>query len=50
MGSLSSKNWGVKYLLCVIDVCLVQTVERWKKVKNGLIEIVYEFNLKPNKL
>ena len=20
MGSLSSKNWGAKYLLCVIDV------------------------------
>ena len=46
MGSLTSKNWGVKYLLCVIDVF---TKYVWvkplkdkngKTVLNGVIEIV----------
>ena len=48
MGSLPSKNWGIKYLLCVTDVF---TKYAWvkpskdKKVKTvlqGFIEIVNE--------
>ena len=41
MESLSSKSWGVKYLLCVIDVFTVL---------NDFINIVNEYNCKPNKL
>ena len=56
MESLSSKNKNVKYLLCVIDAF---TIHAWakplkdKKVKTVLsafIEIVDEFDGKPNKL
>ena len=56
MGSLSSKNKNVKYLSCVIDVF---TKYAWvkhlkdkkgKTVLNTFIEIVNEFNCKPNKL
>ena len=51
MGSLSSKDRGVKYLLCVIDVF---TKYAWvKKTKIGFhrfIEIVNESKHKPNKL
>ena len=56
MGSLSSKNKNVKYLLCVIDAF---TKYAWvkplkdkksKTVLNDLIEIVNESNRKPNKL
>ena len=44
MGSLSSKNRSVKYLLCKTG--------KDKKAKTVLdfIEIVYEFKRKPNKL
>ena len=45
MGSLSFKNWGGKYLLCVIDVFT------WvKPVPHVFIEIVKKSNCKPNKL
>ena len=56
MGSLSSKNRNVKYLLCVTDVF---TKYAWvkpsknkkgKTVLNGFIEIINESNCKPNKL
>ena len=56
MGSLSSKNPGIKYLLCVIDVF---TKHSWvkpladrkaKTVLYGFIEIVNESKYKPNKL
>ena len=56
MGSFSSKNKNVKYLLCVIHVF---TKYAWvkplrdkksKTVLNGFIEIVNESNRKPNKL
>ena len=56
MGSLSSKNKNVKYLLCVIDFF---TKDAWvkplkdkkgKAVLNAFIEIVNESNRKPNKL
>ena len=56
MGSLSSKNRGVKYFLCVIDVFTKYT---WLKplkdkkaitVLNGFIEIVNKSKRKPNKL
>ena len=56
MGSLSSKNRGVKYLLCVIDVFTkygwVKPVKdkKAKTVIFGFIEIVNESNVKPNKL
>ena len=55
MGSLSSKNKNVKYLLCVTDVF---TKNAWvkplkdkkdKTVINAFIEIVNESNCKPNK-
>ena len=42
MGSLSSKNRNVKYLLCVIKTA--------KSVLNGFIKIVNESNHKPNNL
>ena len=56
MGSLSSKNENVRYLLCVIDIF---TKYAWvkplkdKKVKtvlNAFIEKINESNRKPNKL
>ena len=56
MGSLSSKNKNVKYLLCVIDIF---TKYAWLKplrdkkgntVLNAFIEIVNKSNRKPNKL
>ena len=53
MGSLSSKNKNVRYLLCVIDVF---TKYAWvnpkigKTVLNAFIEIVNESHRKPNKL
>ena len=56
MGSLSSKNKNVRYLLCVIDVF---TKYAWvkslkdkisKTILNAFIEIVNESNRKPNKL
>ena len=56
MGSLSSKNKNVKYLLCVKDVFTkyswVKTLKnkKDKTVLNAFIEIVNESNRKPNKL
>ena len=56
MGSLSSKNWGVKYLLCVIDVftkyARVKPLEDQKTITvlHGFIEVVNESNHKPNRL
>ena len=56
IGSLSSKNWGVKYLLSMIDVFTKYAcVEpgRHKKAKavlHDFIEIVNESKRKPNKL
>ena len=56
MGSLPSKNWAIKYLLCVI---IVFTNYAWVKslkekkveiVLNEFIEIVKERKCKPNKL
>ena len=46
MGSLSSKNWGVKYLLCVLHVFSKCTWfkplkdQKAKTVLNGFIEII----------
>ena len=56
MESLSFKNKNVKYLLCVIDVftkyAWVKPLKdkRGKTVLNAFIEIVDEYNYKPNKL
>ena len=56
MGSLSSRNRGVKYLLSVIDVftkhVLVETLKdkKAKTVLHGFIKIVNIFKYKPNKL
>ena len=56
MGSLSSKNKNIKYLLCVIDAfnkyAWVKPLKdkNGKTVLNAFIEIVSEFNRKPNKL
>ena len=56
MGSLSSKNKNVKYLLCVIDVFTTYAWVKPLKDKNGktvlnaFIEIVNESNHQPNKL
>ena len=56
MGSLSSKNENVRYLLCVIDIftkyAWVKPL-KYKKVKtvlNAFIEKINESNCKPNKL
>ena len=55
MESLSFKNKNVKYLLCVIDVftkyAWVKPLKdkRGKTVLNAFIEIVDEYNYKPNK-
>ena len=50
MGSLSTKNWGVKHLLCVVNIFTkyfcVNTLKD-KKPKTflyGFIEIVDEYN------
>ena len=56
MGSMSSKNKNVKYLLCVIDfftkyACAKPLKDKiGKRVLNAFIEIVNESNRKPNKL
>ena len=56
MGSLSSKNKNVKYLLCVVYVFTKYTwVKPLKDVKgktvlNAFIKIANESNRKPNKL
>ena len=56
MESLSTKNKRVKYLLCVIDVftkyAWVKSLKdkKSKTVINAFIEIVNEYNRKPNKL
>ena len=55
-GSLSFKNCGVKYLLCIIDVFTKcawvrpLTDKKSKTFFNCFIEIVNESNCKPNKL
>ena len=56
MGSMSSKNENVKFLLCVIDIFpkykWVKPIKdkKGKTVLNAFIEIVNEYNQKPNKL
>ena len=56
IGSLPSKNWGVKYLLCVIDVftryARIKPLKnkKGKTVLNDFIEIVNKSKRKPNKL
>ena len=46
MGSLSSSNWGVKYLLCVIDAFTKYawvkslTEKKGKTVLNGFVKTV----------
>ena len=56
MGSLSSFNCGVKYLLCVIDVFTKYTWvkalkdKKAKTVLYGFFEILNESGCKPNQL
>ena len=56
IGSLPSKNWGVKYLLCVIDVftkyARIKPLKnkKGKTVLNDFIEIGNISKRKPNKL
>ena len=55
MRSLSSKNWNIKNVLYVIDVLTKYglnplTDEKGKTFLIAFIEIVNEFNRKPNKL
>ena len=56
MGSLSSFNRGVKYLLCVINLFIKYacvkplTDKKSKTVLDGFVEIVNESKRKPNKL
>ena len=56
MGSLSSKNKNIRYLLCVIDAFTKYTWDKPLKGKNrktvriAYTEIVNESNSKPNKL
>ena len=56
MGSLSSKNQNVRYLLCVIDVFIkyawVKSLKdkKDKTVLNAFIKTLSESNRKPNKL
>ena len=56
MGSLSSFNGGVKYLLCVIDIfskyaCAKHLKDKTAKtVFHGFAEITNKSNRKPNKL
>ena len=42
MGSLSFKNWNVKYLLCIIDILWVKPLkdEKGKTVLNAFIQII----------
>ena len=55
MRSLSSKNWGVEWLLCVIDVftkyAWVKPVKdkKSKKLLNGFIKIVNNWKRNPYK-
>ena len=55
MGSLSSKNKNVSYLLCITDVFTTCTWVKPVKDKNGItvlnafIEIVNESNHNPNR-
>ena len=55
MGSLSSKNRGAKYLLCIINVFTkyirhnLLKDEKAEKALNDFIEIVNESKRKPNK-
>ena len=55
-GSVSSKDWGVKYLSCVIDVCTkyvwVKPLKdkRSKTILHGFIEIINISKRKPNKI
>ena len=55
MGSLSSKNENVKYLLCVIDAFSKYSRVKPSKDKKGktvfnvFIEVINESNHKPNK-
>ena len=56
MGSISSKNWCVKYLLCVIDIFIKDSRvkplndKKTKPVFNGFIGIVNESKRKANRL
>ena len=56
MGSLSSKNKNVKYLLCVINISTkcawVKTLKykNGKAVINAFMKTVNKLNCKPNKL
>ena len=56
MGSLSSKNQNVKYLLCAIDIITKYVwvkplkYKKGKTVFNAFMETVNESNRKPNKL
>ena len=56
IGSLPSKNWSVKYLLCVIDLftkyARIKPLKnkKGKTVLNDFIEIVNISKRKPNKL
>ena len=55
IGSLTSKNWDVKYLLCEIDIFAkydwVRPLEdkRSKTVLHGFVETINESKRKPNK-
>ena len=55
MGLLFSKNWGVKYVLCVIDVftkyAWVKSLKdkKCKTVHRSFIEMVNESKHQPNK-
>ena len=54
--SFPSKNWGVKYLLCVVDVFMKYTRVKPLKEKlaetllSGFVGTVIESKCKPNKL
>ena len=56
MGSLSSNNWNVKDLLCVIDIftkyARVKPLKdkKWKGVLNAFMKIINESNCKSNEL
>ena len=56
MRLLSSKNWGVEYLLCMIDVFIIYTWvkhlkdEKVKTVLYGFVEITNKSKHKRNKL
>ena len=40
MGSLSSKNWGIKYLLCVIDLFTKSAWIKDNKAKSVLVVLL----------